>query len=116
MRSIESEGETIDQAIEQALRALEVGRDQVQIDILTDASRGVLGFGGKKARVRATVRPPLASGFPGQRDGLAFDSRETSPTGRAAVNAETPTPTEAAGPQGFQTRCRGILDGILSRL
>src|SRR5213595_1836201 len=61
MRSIESEGDTIDQAIERALRALDVARDQVQIEILSDATRGLLGFGGKKARVRATVRPPLAS-------------------------------------------------------
>src|SRR6266403_936651 len=61
MRSIESEGDTIDQAIERALRALDVARDQVQIEILSDATRGLLGFGGTKARVRATVRPPLAS-------------------------------------------------------
>ena len=46
MRSIESEGDTIDQAIENALRALNVTRDQVEIEILTGATRGLLGFGG----------------------------------------------------------------------
>ena len=40
MRSIESEGDTIDQAIENALRALNVTRDQVEIEILTGATRG----------------------------------------------------------------------------
>ncbi len=116
MRSIESEGETIDLAIEQALRALEVGRDQVQIDILTDASRGVLGFGGRKARVRATVRPPLASGFPGPVDAFTFDSRETSPARRTVMTESSSLAEVAGSSQAFQTRCRGILDGILSRL
>src|SRR5205809_7843998 len=67
MRSIESEGDTIDQAIERALRALDVTREQVQIDILTDATRGLLGFGGRKARIRATVRPPLVSRLEGMK-------------------------------------------------
>src|ERR1043166_8280496 len=80
MRSIESEGDTIDQAIENALRALNVTRDQVEIEILTGATRGLLGFGGKKARVRATVRPPVVS-RPEYLEGeaSAMDSRETLP-------------------------------------
>jgi len=61
MRSIESDGDTIDEAIENALRALEVGRDRVEIEILSDATKGIFGFGGKKARIRATVRAPLSS-------------------------------------------------------
>src|SRR5437764_15316270 len=76
MKSIETEGDTIDEAIERALNALQVGRDRVEIEILADASRGLFGFGGKKARVRATVRPPL-SALGGERLTDA-DSRETS--------------------------------------
>jgi spoIIIJ-associated protein len=56
MRSVEAEGGTIDEAIANALRMLRVAREQVEIDILANASRGVLGFGGKPARVRATLR------------------------------------------------------------
>src|SRR5947208_17182810 len=78
MRSIESEGDTIDQAIENALRALNVTRDQVEIEILTGATRGLLGFGGKKARVRATVRAPLLSGLRGlENEAADRDSGET---------------------------------------
>src|SRR3989442_10576228 len=78
MRSIESEGDTIDQAIENALRALNITRDQVEIEILTGATRGLLGFGGKKARVRATVRAPLLSRLHGLENEVAdMDSRET---------------------------------------
>lgn len=68
MRSIESEGESIDDAIDQALQALQVGRDRVEIEILGDVTRGLFGFGGKKARVRATVRAPLSSS-------VAFDAK-----------------------------------------
>ena len=62
MQSIESEGETIDQAIENALQVLKLERDRVEIEILADATRGLFGFGSKPARVRAVVRAPLAAG------------------------------------------------------
>jgi spoIIIJ-associated protein len=61
MRSVEVEGESIDDAIRKALIELGVTRDRAAIEILNDASRGILGFGGQKARVRARVRAPLAT-------------------------------------------------------
>src|SRR5579883_3359147 len=61
MRSVEAEGGTIDEAIANALSMLRAAREQVEIDILANATRGVLGFGGKPARVRATVRESLGS-------------------------------------------------------
>jgi spoIIIJ-associated protein len=56
MDFIETEGDTIDQAIEQAVKTLGVERDKVTIDILSEGKRGILGFGAQKARVRASVR------------------------------------------------------------
>src|SRR6266404_5505859 len=104
MRSIESEGDTIDQAIENALRALNVTRDRVEIEILTGATRGLLGFGGKKARVRATVRAPLLSRLHGLENEVAdMDSRETlppvendEPAHRQVRDTRTQPPPEAA--------------------
>src|SRR5579884_3733240 len=61
MRSVEAEGGTIDEAIANALSMLRAAREQVEIEILANATRGVLGFGGKPARVRATVRESLGS-------------------------------------------------------
>jgi spoIIIJ-associated protein len=61
MRSVEVEGESIDDAIRKALVELGVTRDRAAIDILNDARRGILGFGGQRARVRATVRAPLTA-------------------------------------------------------
>jgi spoIIIJ-associated protein len=63
MRSAETEGDTIDDAIESALRLLQVARDRVEVEILASPARGMFGFGAKKARVRATVRAPLFASF-----------------------------------------------------
>jgi len=59
MRSVEIEGGSIDDAIARALRALGASRDQVEIDILENATRGLLGLGRRRARVRATIRAPF---------------------------------------------------------
>lgn len=59
MRSVESEGCTIDEAIARALAALGAERDRVEIEILENARPGVLGIGRRKARVRARIRAPL---------------------------------------------------------
>jgi spoIIIJ-associated protein len=126
MRSIESDGDTIDQAIDKALSTLNVGRSEVQVEILTDATRGLLGFGGKKARIRATVRPPLSAHLEGSEAGL-MDSRETisSPgevktelTFRAKQPGApaTHTSADALASEVFQSRCKSSLEGILSRL
>ena len=53
---IEAEGGTIDEAIEQALATLGVSREDVRVEILSDAKRGLLGFGGQRARVRVSLR------------------------------------------------------------
>src|SRR3989449_7052490 len=129
MRSIESDGDTIDQAIENALRALNVTRDQVEIEILTGAIRGLLGFGGKKARVRATVRAPLLSRLHGlENEAADMDSRETlppvendEPAYRQDRDTRTQPPPEAtshaAAPSAaFQHKCKDTLEAILSRL
>jgi spoIIIJ-associated protein len=53
MDYVETEGDTIDQAIENALISLGVGRERISIEILSEGKRGILGFGTQKARVRA---------------------------------------------------------------
>ena len=56
MDHVETEGDTIDEAIANALKTLGVARDRVTIEILAEARKGVLGIGAKKARVRASLR------------------------------------------------------------
>jgi spoIIIJ-associated protein len=56
VKSLEVEGETIDEAIANAVAMLGIPRERVQVEILNDARRGLLGFGGQKARVRVSSR------------------------------------------------------------
>ena len=56
MDYVETEGDTIDKAIENALKLLGVERDKITVDILSEGKKGILGFGSQKARIRATLR------------------------------------------------------------
>src|SRR2546428_7772121 len=125
MRSIESEGDPIDQAIERALRALDVARDQLQSEIGSAGTGALLGWGGKKARVRARFRPPLASRLLGlEHEAPGMDSRETLPPaeyGQPGPAASTQPPAAGAShgatvSEAFQLKCKGTLEAILSRL
>lgn len=61
MESIEVNGKTIDDAIVQALARLGKRRDEVDVIILQEPSRGTFGIGGKEARVRVTIHPVRSS-------------------------------------------------------
>lgn len=54
-RSIEIEGQTVEEATKNALKELGVDRDQIRLEVLDDGKSGFLGFGSKMARVRATL-------------------------------------------------------------
>lgn len=56
MESIEASGKSVDEAIAQALARLGKRRDEVEITVLQEPSRGAFGLGGKDALVRVTVR------------------------------------------------------------
>ena len=45
MKQVETEGETLDEAITKALNLLGVERDKVSLDILAEEKVGLLGFG-----------------------------------------------------------------------
>jgi spoIIIJ-associated protein len=56
MDFVEAEGDTIDAAIENALKRLGVGRDKITVDIIAEGRKGILGFGAQKAKIRAELR------------------------------------------------------------
>ncbi len=60
MEYVEAEGRSIDAAIDTALSQLGVSREKVDVEILANATKGLFGLGGKKARVRATLRAPIS--------------------------------------------------------
>jgi len=112
MRSVESEGGSIDEAIQNALETLGMEREQVEIEILENAPRGLFGLGSRRARVRATVRRSLdatlqtADATDGRRS--ADVSRETIRAPRASLNT--------GSREGAASRAREVLEAILAHL
>ncbi len=64
MESIEASGKSVDDAVLQALARLHRRRDEVDVTVLQEPSRGTFGIGSKDARVRVIVRAanPVAGG------------------------------------------------------
>lgn len=56
MKSIEKVGKTIDDAITEALIELGASTDQVDIEVISKGSKGLLGFGAKAAKVKVTLK------------------------------------------------------------
>jgi spoIIIJ-associated protein len=56
VESIEVSGKSVDEAVQQALTRLGKHREEVDISVLQEPSRGTFGLGSKDARVRVTVR------------------------------------------------------------
>ena len=56
MNFVETTGKTVDEAIAQALIQLGVPSDQVNIEVLEEGSKGILGLFGKMTRIRATLK------------------------------------------------------------
>ncbi len=57
MEWVETVGRTVDEAVDEALRSLgQTSRDAVDIEVLDEGKKGILGIGGRDARVKATVR------------------------------------------------------------
>ena len=58
---IEAEGETVEEAIQNALSELEATREQVTIDIISEPTKGILNFGAKPAKIRATLKQDVSA-------------------------------------------------------
>jgi spoIIIJ-associated protein len=56
VESIEASGKSVEEAITQALARLGKRRDEVDIAVLQEPSRGAFGIGSREARVRVTTR------------------------------------------------------------
>ncbi|HDM38010.1 MAG TPA: hypothetical protein ENG55_03005 [Candidatus Omnitrophica bacterium] len=57
MRTIEVKGATIKDAIEKALKKLNVSRDQIEVKVLSEENKGLFGMrGARSAKVRITLK------------------------------------------------------------
>jgi len=57
MKTIEKQAKTVEEAILLALEELKVSRDEVEVEVLEEGNRGILGFLSKLAKVKVTVKP-----------------------------------------------------------
>jgi spoIIIJ-associated protein len=96
MDFVETEGDSIDEAIGNALKLLGVAREKVTVDILSEGRKGILGFGSQKAKIRAALRKTPVDFTAVEEAGAAVEPR-----------AADATPAEIAGKA--QTALREIL-------
>ena len=96
-RSVEASGSSIEEATEKALAQLGASREEVEIQILSQGGRRLLGFGTQEARVRVTLRPPEP------KEGVALVAKEVlerllgSMSIEAQVTLQPPGPPEGSG-------------------
>ncbi len=90
MSVVEVEGSTIEAAVAAALTQLQADREQVEIEVLAQATKGFLGIGGRKARVRATLRNPVSVQEPASASPASIDesSQERGRTARRRAPSE----------------------------
>jgi spoIIIJ-associated protein len=62
VNSAEGAGRTVEEAIRTALRTLGAKREDVDLMVLDEGSRGVLGLGSREARVRVTLLSAIEAG------------------------------------------------------
>src|SRR5262245_14780740 len=111
MESVEAEGNSIDEAIDSALKILGTTRDRVEVEIVSNAARGLFGIGGRKARVRATVRKPID---PEPLPAPAKPALAARPA-QGGLEAGRPTETGAVGGR-LAEHARQVLQEIVDRI
>ncbi len=90
MDFVEKAGKTVDEAITAALIELRVSSDQVDIQVLDEGSKGILGLFGRAAKVRVTLKKE-------QEPEIQFDTeRESSAKAQSGKKAESIKKAETA--------------------
>lgn len=88
-KSVEVSARSVDEAVDKALQQLGLGRDQVEVEIVKQASRGLLGLLSEDAVVRVTAKAPSPR---------ALDEKsELSDADEEAEAGEEPRPTAGEG-------------------
>lgn len=132
-RSGEFRGKTIEAAINAGLAALQLARDEVEVEVVRPGSRGVLGIGAEDAIVRLTeIRPERPQPQPMAQPKVQPPRAEPVPAPEAGLNEAKAAPKpqsktealKAASPagQGISSKDwaaaelgKEFLSGLLSR-
>lgn len=142
--SDEFRGKSVEEATEAGLAALGLKHSQVEIEILSRGSRGLLGFGAEDARVRITriataereapakvkpakAAPPAEKAAPAAKAAppaekaapaakAAPPAEKAAPAAKAAPPAVKATKTVEAGEQDVGAIAAELLQGMLDRM
>ena len=108
---VEYSGRTVNDAVERAEAELGVGRDDLEIEVVTPGSRGVFGIGAENARIRARRRSPVAAPLPSNQVATQAGSRTTA-TPEDEVDSASPTAAPVPQAEGVEpARKRADLAG-----
>lgn len=102
MKEIETEGKTVNEAVESALERLGLRREQVEVQIIQEGSSGILGFGIKPARVKIVEKlwgSPASRGQSARGRGAAPAPRRSGDYPPAEAAPSTHQAPAAARPQ-----------------
>jgi spoIIIJ-associated protein len=124
MEGMEIEGKSIDEAIEKACSTLQVPREKLNIEIISEGTPGFLGMGAKKALIRASLLtidmeldpPPIDRPEPKNRGDAA--QIPATPVEREERTASSPTATARpvsapADGEPAAEKAKRLLDGLL---
>ncbi len=75
INEVTTEGPTVAEALDAALDEMGVQQDAVEFEVLNEASKGLLGAGGKPARVRVWLKPTTVDVVSGNENGELTDDR-----------------------------------------
>jgi len=114
METLEIEGKSIDEAIENACRDFGVAREKLNIEIISEGSSGFLGLmGGRRAKIKAgllsidaTLDMPLT----------ALQSQTAEIMQEAGITAAAYDRPPAADDDKVGERAKAVLEGILVRM
>lgn len=96
-REIVTSGSTVDEAIAAGLETLGVERDAVEVEVLDGGSRGLLGIGARKARVRLVVKTDQVPEEEPRPFPTAVPTPESVPAVDETVEAQEPSTAPTPG-------------------
>lgn len=113
-RSARASARSVEEAIAQALSELGVERDEADIEIIKDGSRGLLGFGAEDAVVVVSAKVPASPEVAPERPGGSEE--ETAPEDQAPSPEEESSPRGTPSEQEIAEVAREVLATLLDKI